>query len=104
FDEETPGTKGLGLFLVPSRLDDGSPNHYYLRRLKQKIGTRTMATAEIDFEGALAYPMGDVAEGIHLVMENVLHLSRIFNSFSVLGMSRRAYQIACYYAKNRRAF
>lgn len=104
FDEETPGTKGLGLFLVPSRLDDGSPNHYYLRRLKQKIGTRTMATAEIDFEGTLAYPMGDVAEGIHLVMENVLHLSRIFNSFSVLGMSRRAYQIACYYAKNRRAF
>lgn len=104
FDEETPGTKGLGLFLVPSRLDDGSPNHYYLRRLKQKIGTRTMATAEINFEGALAYPMGDVAEGIHLVMENVLHLSRIFNSFSVLGMSRRAYQIACYYAKNRRAF
>lgn len=89
---------------MPSRLDDGSPNHYYLRRLKQKIGTRTMATAEINFEGALAYPMGDVAEGIHLVMENVLHLSRIFNSFSVLGMSRRAYQIACYYAKNRRAF
>ncbi|HHL3492195.1 TPA: acyl-CoA dehydrogenase family protein [Legionella pneumophila] len=104
FDEETPGTKGLGLFLVPSRLDDGSPNHYYLRRLKQKIGTRSMATAEIDFEGALAYPMGDVVEGIHLVMENVLHLSRIFNAFSVLGMSRRACQIAYYYAKNRRAF
>ncbi|HAU1152637.1 TPA: acyl-CoA dehydrogenase [Legionella pneumophila] len=104
FDEETPGTKGLGLFLVPSHLDDGRPNHYYLRRLKQKIGTRSMATAEIDFEGALAYPMGDVTEGIHLVMENVLHLSRIFNSFSVLGMSRRAYQIAYYYAKNRRAF
>ncbi|APF05651.1 TPA: acyl-CoA dehydrogenase [Legionella pneumophila] len=104
FDEETPGTKGLGLFLVPSRLDDGRLNHYYLRRLKQKIGTRSMATAEIDFAGALAYPMGDVVEGIHLVMENVLHLSRIFNSFSVLGMSRRAYQIAYYYAKNRLAF
>ncbi|HAT6977118.1 TPA: acyl-CoA dehydrogenase [Legionella pneumophila] len=104
FDEENPGTKGLGLFLVPSRLDDGHPNHYYLRRLKQKIGTRSMATAEIDFEGALAYPMGDVVEGIHLVMENVLHLSRIFNAFSVLGMSRRACQIAYYYAKNRRAF
>lgn len=104
YDQEIPGTKGLGLFLVPSRLDDDRPNHYYLRRLKQKIGTRSMATAEIDFDGALAYPMGNIEEGIHLVMENVLHLSRIFNAFSVLGMSRRAYQIAYYYAKNRPAF
>ncbi|WP_241480490.1 acyl-CoA dehydrogenase family protein [Legionella norrlandica] len=104
YDQEIAGTKGLGLFLVPQRLDDGLPNHYYLRRLKQKIGTRSMATAEIDFDGAIAYPMGNVEEGIHLVMENVLHLSRIFNSFSVLGMARRAYQIAYYYAKNRPAF
>ncbi|ETO93413.1 acyl-CoA dehydrogenase family protein [Legionella oakridgensis] len=104
FNRELPGTQGLGLFLVPSRLPNGSQNYYRLRRLKQKIGTRTMATAEIDFDGAFAYPMGDVTEGIHLVMENVLHLSRIFNAFAVLGMARRAYQIAYYYACNRLAF
>ncbi len=104
FDRERSGTRGLGLFLVPRQLPDGSQNHYHLRRLKQKIGTRTMATAEIDFDGAFAYPMGDVEDGIHLVMENVLHLSRIFNAFAVLGMARRAHQIAYYYACNRLAF
>ncbi len=104
FNQSIEGTKGLGLFLVPAQIADGQPNHYKIRRLKQKIGTRSMATAEIGFEGALAYPMGPVEEGIHLVMENVLHLSRLFNAFSVLGMARRAYQIAYYYALNRSSF
>ncbi|KTD61746.1 acyl-CoA dehydrogenase family protein [Legionella spiritensis] len=104
YDQDIAGTKGLGLFLVPARLPDERPNHYRLRRLKQKIGTRSMATAEIDFDGAVAYPMGRVQDGIHLVMENVLHLSRLFNAFSVLGLTRRAYQIAYYYTQNRPAF
>lgn len=104
YDRNTPGTKGLGLFLVPRNLPNGEQNKYTVRRLKQKIGTRSMATGEIDFEDAFAYPMGELREGIHLVMENVLHLSRLFNAFSVLGMARRAYQIAYYYALNRKAF
>lgn len=104
FDEKIEGTKGLGLFLVPAKLEDGQPNQFTLRRLKQKTGTRSMATAEIDFNQAFAFPVGNVKEGIHLVLENVLHLSRIFNAFSVLGMTRRAYQIAYYYAENRIAF
>ncbi|WP_058441263.1 acyl-CoA dehydrogenase family protein [Legionella brunensis] len=104
YDAQIPGTKGLGLFLIPSHLADGQQNNYKLRRLKQKIGTRSMATGEIDFDGALAYLMGEMNEGIHLVMENVLHLSRVFNAFSVLAMSRRACQIAYYYARNRQAF
>ncbi|KTC67773.1 short chain-specific acyl CoA dehydrogenase [Legionella birminghamensis] len=101
---QASGTKGLSLFMVPAKLDDDTDNRYKLRRLKQKIGTRSMATAEIDFEGALAYLIGNANDGIHLVMENVLHLSRLFNAFSVLGMTRRAYQIAYYYACNREAF
>ncbi len=104
FDEKTPGTKGLGLFLVPAKLSATESNHYVIRQLKQKIGTRSMATAEIDFNNAVAIPIGEVTDGIHLVLENVLHLSRIFNAFSVLGMSRRAFQIAFFYAKNRTAF
>lgn len=104
FDETTPGTKGIGLFLVSAVLADGTPNHYHIRRLKQKIGTRSMASGEIDFNGAVAIAIGDVKDGIHLVLENVLHISRIFNAFAVLGMARRAYQIAYYYAKNRSAF
>jgi hypothetical protein len=63
-----------------------------------------MATAEIDFQGAYAIAMGEPKNGFKLVMENVLHISRLFNTFSVLGMARRAYQIAYAYAKHRIAF
>ncbi|PJE12701.1 acyl-CoA dehydrogenase family protein [Legionella sp.] len=104
YDQSLSGTKGLGLFLIPNRLSDGKPNHYNIRRLKQKIGTRSMATAEIEFQDAVGYPIGELRQGIHLALENVLHLSRIFNAFSVLGMARRAYQLAYYYSVNRQAF
>jgi alkylation response protein AidB-like acyl-CoA dehydrogenase len=104
FDSKAKGTQGLGLFLVPRVLESGKKNHYHLRRLKTKIGTRTLATAEIDFNDAIAYPVGDLNQGINIVMENVLHLSRLFNAFSVCGMSRRAYQVAYHYAVNRKAF
>lgn len=104
FDEGIPGTKGLGLFLVPSQLESGAPNHYAMRRLKDKIGTRSMASAEIDFQDALAIPVGEPEEGFKMVMENVLHISRLFNTFCVLGMARRAYHIAYAYAQNRVAF
>lgn len=103
YDEALPGTKGLALFLVPARWEH-KKNRYQIRRLKNKIGTRTMATGEIDFYGAYAYQVGPVKEGFHLVMDNVLQLSRLFNTFSVLGMGRRAYTIAKAYAKHRVAF
>lgn len=104
FDEKIAGTKGLGLFLVPKLLESGAHNHYYCRRLKDKIGTRSMASGEIDFQGAIAIPMGEPADGFKRVMENVLHISRLFNTFCVLGMARRAWHIALFYAKTRRAF
>lgn len=103
FDQTLQGTKGLGLFLVPATWNHAN-NHYTLRRLKEKLGTRTMATAEIDFHGAYAYLMGTKEEGFKLVMENVLHISRLFNTFCVLGMARRAYMLALHYAKFRQAF
>jgi alkylation response protein AidB-like acyl-CoA dehydrogenase len=49
------GTRGVGLFLMPRRLDDGSQNHYRIVRLKDKLGTRSMASGPIKLEGALAY-------------------------------------------------
>lgn len=104
FDDHTPGTKGLGLFLVPAVLDSEQRNAYSLRRLKDKIGTKSMASAEIDFQGAFAIAVGKPEEGFKLVMENVLHISRLFNTFCVLGMGRRAYRIAYEYALQRKAF
>lgn len=103
FNESLPGTKGLGLFLVP-KLWDGINNFFTINRLKTKIGTRSMATGEITFHGAYAFKVGTLEDGFRYAMNDVLHLSRIFNSFSVLAMSRRAYFIAKYYAKHRIAF
>lgn len=104
FDKSIAGTKGLGLFLIPAQLETGEHNQYTLRRLKDKIGTRSMASAEIDFHGAHAIAIGELSDGFRLVMENVLHISRLFNTFCVLGMARRAYHIACAYARHREAF
>lgn len=103
YDEHLSGTKGLGLFLVPAEWEKHK-NNFLILRLKNKIGTRTMATAEIDFNGAHAIPMGVLQDGFHLLMDNVLHLSRLFNAFCVLGMARRAYFIAKTYAEHRVAF
>lgn len=100
---DTQGTKGLGLFLVPAQWEN-KKNDYTIRRLKDKIGTRSMATGEIDFHGAYGIAMGPPSEGFHLVMDNVLNISRLFNTFSVLGMARRAYRIANAYAQYRIAF
>ena len=55
-----PGTKGLGMFAMPRRLEDGSRNSYRIVRLKDKLGTRSMASGEIILDGAIAYLVGDV--------------------------------------------
>ena len=54
------GTKGLGLFALPRRLDDGTRNRYRIVRLKDKLGTKSMASGEIVLEGAEAWPVGDL--------------------------------------------
>lgn len=102
-NENSKGTEGLSLFLVPA-IWNNKKNHYRFRRLKEKLGTQTMATAEIDFEGAYAIPVGPLDKSFHLIMENVLHISRLFNAMCVVAMARRAYFIAQAYAKNRIAF
>ena len=59
-----PGTKGLGLFALPRRLEDGRRNSYRIVRLKDKLGTRSMASGEIILDGATAYLVGDVDAGL----------------------------------------
>lgn len=98
------GTKGLGAFLVPRRLPDSSLNSFHIRRLKTKFGTRTMASGEIDFEDAVAYPIGAVDEGFKIVVELVLNTSRWTNALGSAGLLRRAYVEAWTFAQQRRAF
>lgn len=98
------GTKGLGLFLLPRRLDDGQTNGIYIRRLKDKLGTRSMATAEVDFRDAIAYQVGALDRGFQNVMDFVVNTSRLYNAVGSAGAARRAYVIARSYAQHRRAF
>ena len=63
------GSRGLGLFVMPRILDDGSRNYYRIIRLKDKLGTRSMASGEIKLEGAIAYPIGAVENGLKQMLE-----------------------------------
>lgn len=97
------GTKGLTLFAVPWRLDDGSVNGLRIRRLKDKLGVRAVPSGEVEFDGALAYVVGDPAKGIHYMLE-ALNLSRICNSVASLGIMRRAFLESKEYTSRRNAF
>jgi acyl-CoA dehydrogenase len=103
-DGAPTGTRGLGLFLVPRRRDDGAVNGFRIRRLKNKIGTRTMASAEVDFEGALAYQLGPLDDGFKNMVELVLNTSRFLNAAACCGFMARALLEARTFAKHRRAF
>jgi len=98
------GTRGLGLFLMPRICPDGSLNRFTLRRLKDKLGTRSMASAEIDFEGAYAEALGPVDAGFKNVIELVITTSRLYNAAGCAAHARRAWVIASTYAQYRSAF
>src|ERR1700721_818493 len=94
------GTRGVGLFLMPRRLDDGSPNHYRIVRLKDKLGTRSMASGEIKLEGAIAYAVGKLDRGF-VQMAEMVNSSRLSNGVKSTALMRRAYHAAMTVAKNR---
>ncbi|WP_349410839.1 acyl-CoA dehydrogenase family protein [Pseudalkalibacillus sp. SCS-8] len=97
------GTKGLSLFLVPWKKDDGSLNNIKVRRLKDKLGVRAVPSAEVEFEGSKAYLIGDASKGFYYMME-ALNLSRVCNAIASVGIMRRAYIEAKKYAEQREAF
>lgn len=98
------GTRGLGLFLVPRHLPDGSTNRMTIRRLKDKLGTRSMATGEVEFDDALAYEVGETEAGFRNAMTYVINTSRVFNAVGCSANARRAYLTAWTYARHRTAF
>ncbi len=106
------GTRGLGLFLVPRHLDNGKPNGMFIRRLKDKIGTKSLATAEVDFKDAVAWLVepkippegGQASLPFQLLMDCVINTSRLYNAVGSAGAARRAYVIASTYANHRHAF
>jgi hypothetical protein len=97
------GTRGVGLFLMPRTLDDGSPNHYRIVRLKDKLGTRSMASGEIKLEGAIAYAVGRLDRGF-VQMAEMVNSSRLSNGVKSTALMRRAHHDAMTVANNRVVF
>jgi alkylation response protein AidB-like acyl-CoA dehydrogenase len=102
-DGAPSGTRGLSLFLLPRVLSDKSQNHYRIIRLKDKLGTRGMASGEIRLEGALAYLVGDPGRGF-VQMADMINLSRLSNGMRAAGLMRRALTEALFVARRRVAF
>jgi acyl-CoA dehydrogenase len=96
------GVRGLALFLVPRCRKDGGPN-YYVRRLKDKIATRSVPTGEVELEDSEGYLLGSADAGIYLILE-VLNLSRVANSVVSVALAQRAMADALSYAERRVAF
>jgi alkylation response protein AidB-like acyl-CoA dehydrogenase len=97
------GTAGLALFALPRRLKDGRRNAYRIVRLKDKLGTRSMASGEIRLEGAVAYLVGDAGRGLKQMMEQV-NLSRLSHGVRAAAMMRRCVNEAMVCARTRMAF
>ena len=88
-DGDPAGMKGISLFLLPRTLDDGSTNSYRIIRLKDKLGTRSMASGEIRLDGAVAYLVGERGRGF-VQMADMVNNSRLSNGMRSAGMMRRA--------------
>ncbi|MES2183045.1 MAG: acyl-CoA dehydrogenase family protein [Pseudomonadota bacterium] len=102
-DGAQEGLKGVSLFLLPRRLEDGSLNHYRIVRLKHKLGTRSMASGEIRLEGAVAHLVGEAGRGF-VQMADMVNNSRLSNGVRAAGLMRRAVAEAEFIASERRAF
>jgi len=77
--------------------------NYTIRRLKDKIATRSVPTGEIELRDSEAYLLGKAEEGIYLILE-VLNISRMANSMGSVALAQRAIADALYYAETRIAF
>ena len=100
--EAQPGLKGVSLFLLPRELEDGSHNRYRILRLKDKLGTRSMASGEIRLEGATAWLVGERGRGFKQ-MADMINNSRLSNGMRAAGLMRRAVTEAVT-SQQRRAF
>jgi acyl-CoA dehydrogenase len=97
------GMKGVSLFLLPRTLPDGSPNRYRIIRLKDKLGTRSMASGEIRLEGAKAWLVGELGRGF-AQMADMVNNSRLSNGMRAAGLMRRALSEALHVSRHRQAF
>ncbi len=101
-DGAATGVRGLALFLVPRYRESGKLN-YFIRRLKDKIATRSVPTGEVELRNSEGYLLGSEDSGIYQILE-VLNLSRVANSVVSVALAQRAIAEALTFAERRTAF
>jgi acyl-CoA dehydrogenase len=98
-----PGNRGLALFYLETLGADGALQGIRIDRLKEKLGTRKLPTAELTLDGVPARPVLGLTDGVRNITP-VLNLTRTWNAVSACALMRRGLALACAYAAGRRAF
>ena len=97
------GGKGLALFYLETRDAEGRTNNLRVDRLKDKLGTRKVPTAELTLEGSAAIPVAELGNGVRAI-STVLNITRVWNAVSAVSYMRRGLALARAYAAGRVAF
>ncbi|HET7230713.1 MAG TPA: acyl-CoA dehydrogenase family protein [Longimicrobium sp.] len=98
-----PGGRGLALFYLETRGEGGGLNGIRIDRLKEKLGTRKLPTAELTLDGAVATPVRGLEGGVRAIAP-MLNVTRTWNAVSASALMRRGVALARAYAPVRRAF
>lgn len=102
-DETIKGTKGLSIFLVEKFLPGGKRNPIDIIRVKEKLGVRSMASAECMMTDTVGKLVGKEFDGFKVMVE-MINLSRLYNSVGALASSRRALIEAYQFLAHRKTF
>lgn len=94
---------GLSCFFLPRYLPDGKRNAIHVQRLKDKLGNRSNASSEVEFCGAIAYPVGAIGRGVATIMEMGSH-TRLDCVLGTAGIMRAALTHALHHARCRKVF
>jgi putative acyl-CoA dehydrogenase len=98
---QAPG--GLSCFLVPRVLPDGSRNEFFLQRLKDKLGNKSNASSEVEYDGATGWLVGDEGRGVRTIIEMV-NMTRLDCALMAAGGMRIGTAHAVHHATHRTAF
>ncbi len=96
------GKGGLSCFFVPRFLPDGQRNSVRLERLKDKLGNRSNASAEVEFQDTVGWRLGEEGEGIRHILK-MGGMTRLDCALGSHGLMRRAFSVAIYHAHQRQA-
>jgi putative acyl-CoA dehydrogenase len=94
---------GLSCFLLPRWTPTGEKNRFFIQRLKNKMGNRSNASSEVEFDQAWAQLVGEEGHGVSTIIEMVNH-TRLDCAIASAGLMRQALVQAVHHARHRRAF